>query len=85
LKGSLGASGEYLDLFWERDKEIFLFESRNRRISGKQQNFPKQQNLSSNEIRTEKSLDLFPEKRLPKTALIRRGCPSRAVYYFKIW
>jgi len=35
----------------------------NSKISGKKQNLAKQQNLSPNEIRTEKSLCLFPKKR----------------------
>ena len=53
-------------LFWEKDLEIFPFESRNIKISGKQQNVLKQQNLNSNETRTENSQSLKRyQERLP--------------------
>jgi len=64
LKGSLCGSGQPV-LFRERDTDIFLFESENSKISGKQENLSKQQNPSSNENQTEKSLG-FLLKEIPK-------------------
>jgi len=71
-------------IFWERDPPIFLLESRNCKISGKQQNLPRQQNLSSNEIPTEKSLGLFPEKDAHIGAFPGKGCLGKAAYSLKI-
>jgi len=62
---------------WERDQLIFLLESRNSKISGKQQNLPEQPNLSSNEIPTEKSLGYFPEKEVHIGCLSRKRLPLK--------
>jgi len=64
-------------LFSGKRPRDFSVRIRNSKISGKQQNLPKQQNLSSNEIRTEKSFGLFPEKE------VHEGCVSPQRLRFK--
>jgi len=51
-----------MDLSGQHEQSSFQHKYKTLKISGKQQNPPKQQNLSSNEIRKEKPLRLFPEK-----------------------
>jgi len=55
----------------ERDPPIFLLESRNSKISREQQN------LNLNEIPTEKSLGLFPEKEFYAGYLSRKRLPLK--------
>jgi len=86
LKGSLCGSGQRTWASFEKETQRFFCSKLH----------PKQQNLwetvefsetakSQFERGCKKSLGLFPKKGTQKAALIRRGCPSRAAYYFKIW
>ena len=63
--------GSHLSLFWDRDAEIFLFESRSNRDFAVPGDFAVSQRFCWFEIRTEKSLRLFPKRdsdRLPWSA-----------------
>jgi len=76
FKGSLSFPGKvvYMDLFSN------LFGKRNTDFPvqiWKQQNLPKQQNLSSNEIPTENLLGLFPEKESHIGCLSRKSLPLK--------
>jgi len=73
-----------MGLFLGERPRDFSVRIRNIKISGKQQTLPKQQMLSSNEIRTGKSLGLFPRKRPIEAAFPHRGCVSNTAYYLKI-
>jgi len=72
----LQGNAAHMGLFFRKETK-FSVRIRNSKIFEKQQNLPKHQNLSSNEIQTGKSLGLFPEKEA------HMGCVCRQKLRFK--